>query len=165
MTYDIKIDQIIEMVPGQIRANFTRWSDGNTSNPRTITMDQNKALFALYETQYKLDVKSNADIPDNGSAWYDSGSVANYRADPVLPNNLQFSFDHWTGDISSDIDDIPVGHLVMDGPKELTANFRADNAGLWAIFATGLGTAGAGVEIVRERHRIKRVLVRAKNSL
>jgi hypothetical protein len=91
-SYNVTFPKFIDIIPGQIRAHFSKWSDGQSINQnnnqendfelngnitREIIMDGNKELFGLYKTQCKLDVISpnNLGKPE-GTDWYDSGAQA-----------------------------------------------------------------------------------------
>ncbi len=164
-SYDVIIPSIIEMQPGEIRAVFSGWSDGgeylkikgtnetNDTITRAILMNGSKELFALYRTQYRMDVTSHDNIGNpNGTGWYDSGAQAHYSVNPlggffIFP--LPRSFDRWIGDISSETDDIASGHLDMDGPKELQALWKMDYTFL-GIWLGGVGSLAGILEVVRK---------------
>ena len=85
-----------------------------------------------YVTQYYLRVESERG-PTKGSGWYDAGmhavfSVEDHVPGPtgvdylLIPWRVTFTFDHWTGDISSPT---PSGSVEMDGPKTVTATWRS----------------------------------------
>ena len=146
-SYDVTIPNVIEMQPGEMHAVFSGWSDGgeytkikgtnemNDKITRSILMNGSKELFALYKTQYRMDVTSQDNIgnPD-GAGWYDSGAEAHYSVNS-LGGFFSFpfpkSFERWVGDISSD--NTASGVLVMDGPKKIQAIWKMDYTylGIW----------------------------------
>jgi hypothetical protein len=152
-TYSVKIPTDIPLVKDKIRANFVNWSDGENSAKkcfverqvtldekcfveRQVTLDENKELYALYKTQYKLDVNSSeSDVHTEGTDWYDSGNQADFFAAEVGLASLLGKFDRWTGDIS-DKTTQSSGSLIMDGPKTITAHFENDFTYLAIIIGT-----------------------------
>jgi hypothetical protein len=156
-SYDVTIPKVIEMQPGEMRAIFYGWSDGgeytkikgtnemNDNITRSILMNGSKELFALYKTQYKMDVTSQDNIGNpNGTGWYDSGAEAHYSVNSLGGFfNFPFpkSFDRWIGDISSD--NAASGVLDMDGPKKLQALWKMD----YTFLAIWLGIGGSTLGI------------------
>lgn len=145
-TYSVKIPTDIPLVKDKIRANFVNWSDGENSAKksfveRQVTLDKNKELYALYKTQYKLEVNSSdSDVHTEGTGWYDSGNQADFLAAEVGLASLLRKFDRWTGDIS-DKTTQSSGSLNMDGPKIITAHFENDFTYLAIIIGTVAGVA------------------------
>jgi hypothetical protein len=142
--FNLSLDREIEMPSGNIRAVFVSWSDGNNSNPRPIELYQNQELFALYKTQYFLNVSSEERHPFqniSGSGWYDSGSQRPYSITPTYW--ILSSFDHWVGDIS-DNDDSSAGHLTMDGPKEIKAIWKRD----YTVLAASVSAIGGVLAVI-----------------
>jgi hypothetical protein len=123
-------------------------------------MDGNKELLGLYKTQYKLDVISPNNLGNpEGTDWYDSGAQALFSVNTleglkVLP--IPKSFDRWTGDIAAGTSDtVPSGHMEMDGPKKLIANWKYD----YTLLGIGLGIAGSSIgifEFVRRLYSSKK---------
>ena len=65
--------------------HFVSWNDGNTSNPRTITVTGNATYIATFAIdQYQIDVLSGNDAmgTTTGSGTYDYGSVIQIQANP-----------------------------------------------------------------------------------
>ena len=100
ITVEIQPDVIISR---GIRQVFTDWSDGNSANPRRITVTQDTTLHANYVTQYLLYIDSNGGLA-TPSGWY----LANTRVyasvtNPsiVQPNHVRLSFNGWTGNMTS----------------------------------------------------------------
>lgn len=155
--YNVRIPQFINMSEG-IRAEFTNWSDGqehhvrNGKIERTILLDRNTELFALFKTQFYLSVESNESNTE-GSSWYDAGKRAHYTVKDAF-TRLWTSFDHWVGDISTETDDIPSGHLTMDGPKTIKAVWRLDFTYL-GIISGAIASIAASVEVFINRDRVK----------
>ena len=174
-SYNVTFPKFIDIIPGQIRAHFFKWSDGQSFNQnnnqeneielkgnitREIAMDSNKELFGLYKTQYKLDVISPNNLGNpEGTDWYDSEAQALFSVNTleglkVLP--IPKSFDRWTGDIAAGTSDtVPSGHMEMDGPKKLITNWKYD----YTLVGIGLGIVGSAIgifEFVRRLYSSKK---------
>jgi hypothetical protein len=155
-SYSVRIPQFINMAEG-IRAAFTRWSDGqegyesNGYIERSVLLDNNTELFALFRTQFRLSVESNEGNTE-GSGWYDSGSQANYAINPSI--GLWTSFDYWIGDISAEADDIPSGHLTMNGPTNIKAIWKYDFNYI-TVAAGAIGGIAAAFEVFINKGRIR----------
>ncbi len=81
---------------------FTQWSDGNTTNPRTITVTQDSTLSAVFKKGHMTDnLVTNGDVSDGATGWTISGDVSS--ADGVFMT----SYD--TGTITQEIDLIGKG--------------------------------------------------------
>ena len=161
--FGLSVDREIEMPTGNIRAVFVSWSDGNNSNPRPIELDQNQDLFALYKTQYFLNVSSEEHYPFQkiiGSGWYDSGSQRPYSITPTY--GILSSFDHWIGDIS-DNDDSSAGHLTMDGPKAIKAIWKRDYTVL-AASASAIGGVLGVMELLVKKEKVKLLITKMKGK-
>lgn len=146
----ITLPKTFDIIPNNIRAVFVNWSDGQTSkgqnpNIRTIVLDHDQELYAIYKTQYHLSVKSifiKDNTPNNGTGWYDSGDEARYSINPLAGLLLSNSFDHWNGPIPIGENTVTSGSITMNGPKEITASWKFDLVYLGAILglATGIIT-------------------------
>lgn len=108
----------------EIRYVFTEWSDGSTSNPRTISVSSDKISIAYMKLQYFLAVFSLHGSVSPGSGWFDSGENVTLTVDsPVVGFLIQHVFEGWSGDVQSDAPRVTV---LMDGPKTVIARWRAD---------------------------------------
>jgi uncharacterized repeat protein (TIGR02543 family) len=70
---------------------FIGWTGDytGTENPHTITMDGNKTVTAVWQTQYYLTINSAHGSPTQSSGWYDAGapfSVSVTSPDVVTPD-------------------------------------------------------------------------------
>lgn len=173
-SHNVTIPNIIEMQPGEIRAIFSGWSDGgeykkikgsnemNDNITRAILMNGSKELFALYKTQYRMNVTSQDNVGNpTGTGWYDSGAQAHYSINPLggfFPFPLPRSFDRWIGDIPSETDDIASGHLGMDGPKKVHALWETDYTflGIWLGGAASIAAILEVVQKVRASRKFQR---------
>jgi len=60
------------------RVVFVQWTDGVTSNPRTVVMDSDQSYTIATKTQYMLGLTVPADATALGQGWYDSGANATF---------------------------------------------------------------------------------------
>ncbi len=75
-----------------------------------------------YSAQYYLNVSSPRGEPV-GSGWYDSGSTATFttQLSVDLGRGVRYLFTGWSGDYSGAS---PVGTVLMNGPKNVTAKHK-----------------------------------------
>ncbi|MBO7481983.1 MAG: leucine-rich repeat protein [Bacteroidales bacterium] len=80
---------------------FVQWDDGNTENPRTITVTSDATYIAIFEAeqaqQYTITVLSSNDAYGSvsGGGTYNDGDIATIMAMP----NGGYLFDSWEDDI------------------------------------------------------------------
>ena len=74
---------------------FSHWNDGNTSNPRTLTLSQDTAFTAFFtERRYHAEVQSG--MPEWGSAFGEGDYIANSQVTiSASPANAHFEFSQW----------------------------------------------------------------------
>ena len=102
---------------------FRRWTDGNTSNPRTLVMDRDYNITPefVYDQHYRLSAvvsPTNRGIV-HGTGMYSPGRTAHLEAEPM---NQYWEFSHW--------EDEPDNHnperdIVMNSDVSVTAVFVA----------------------------------------
>jgi hypothetical protein len=98
---------------------FTGWSDGVTSNPRTITVPSSAANYsATYKIQYQLSslVSPSGAGTVSGAGFYD----ANSSASVVATANPGYQFIGWSPVLSPNTASSSVS---MTGPQSVTADF------------------------------------------
>ena len=84
---------------GGTRLIFTQWDDGNTADPRTITVSGPATYLADWQTQYRLTIDvspsgGGATNPLPGTYWYNEGYSQTVTENP----NPSYTFDHWQFD-------------------------------------------------------------------
>ena len=108
------------------RAVFEGWMDGDTTNPRTLTVSENSTLAANYKMQHLLQVFSVYGSPA-GSGWYDADAVAAFSIADVVDqgNGTRRVFVAWRGDsnVSSS-----TGQIQMDQPRIVSATWKTQYA-------------------------------------
>jgi hypothetical protein len=98
---------------------FTGWADGETSNPRTITVPSSPTTYtANYKTQYQLSILVSPPGAGTvaGQGYYD----ANTPASVVATAGSGYLFAGWTPVLSPNTASSSVS---MTGPQTLTAGF------------------------------------------
>ena len=100
--------------------HFVSWNDGNTSNPRTITVTGNATYIATFAIdQYQIDVLSSNESMGtaSGSGTYDYGSVIQIRANPYAG----YEFVYWQDGNT----DNP-RNITVIGNMTYVANFQSE---------------------------------------
>jgi len=150
--HTVEIPQFIEFPSNNnVRAAFVNWSDGsyhkisedyadnsNSTIVREVNLIKDIELFAIYKTQYYLDIVSNFDDSPDGEGWHDSGSTAYFSVEPMSALLTLNTFDRWGGDFSGNN---PYASMDMNNPKVVTAHWKFDLALLGA-------TTGAILSVV-----------------
>ena len=106
---------------------FAQWSDGSTSNPRTISVTAQTSLTAYLKRQYLLTVTVDPEgagsvsaNPSSDDWFYDEGAPVTLTANP----NTGYAFNRWigsgTGSYSGTANPATV---TMNAPITQTANF------------------------------------------
>jgi uncharacterized repeat protein (TIGR02543 family) len=138
---------------------FVQWSDGSTSNSRSVTATQDTSLTATYKTQYMLTVASDLGSPQ-GTGWYDAGTQATFSVStqPLEPGLLgalggRVMFQGWSGDSHATSSSAPI---IMDGPKTVTAMWTADNTLPYAIIGGIIAAVVVALALIMFMKRKKR---------
>ena len=127
---------------------FDHWQDGSTSNPRTVTVNNNMNFTAYFTaTQYIINVvasPSNGGIVSGGGAYY----YGDYATLTAIPNS-GYEFVGW-----SDGSNEPNHVVMVTGNATYTATFAAGGSTYYTVSAyvspngagtvTGTGTFPAG---------------------
>ncbi len=101
------------------REIFTEWEDESAAPRRTLFLDNDTGLSAIYRRQYFVNGTSQYGTVA-GSGWYDEQAVAVIRVQPPIDNKAEVIFSHWTGDSTSGE---PRILLTVDAPKTVTAQW------------------------------------------
>ena len=127
--------------------HFVKWSDGNTENPRTITVTEDINLTAEFAIdQYQVTLESNGNGSVTGSGTYDYGTEITIEATA----NENYHFVRW-----SDGNTENPRIIIVTEDMNLTAEFAIDqyqvtleSNGNGSV--TGSGTYDYGTEITIE---------------
>jgi len=129
--------QVISGENSGSRLIFSGWtvdgSTGQTGSALTIQMNAPHTVVAQYAQQYYLTVSSDqGDV--SGAGWYNAGATASISAStPPSPSyGINMIFNGWQGDVQSTSQSTTV---MMDGPKSVTATWRADPTVLYTTVA------------------------------
>lgn len=108
----------IVQLSNSTQLRFDHWSDGSTMANRTLNLQDDISITAIFVTQYQLNLIGT---PANaaGAAWYDSGSTATFS---VPTNFLFWTFQGWyeNGVLTTSSN---TGSVVMDATHTLTAHW------------------------------------------
>jgi hypothetical protein len=110
---------------------FTGWSGDyiGSSSMASITMDEPKVVDANWRHEYLLTINSEYGEPE-GAGWYREDETASLSVEPVQGFLVRHIFDGWSGDLTDNDADSSV---VMDSPKDVTANWRTDLVQLYIL--------------------------------
>ncbi len=116
-TYDYGTKVTIEAIANK-GYHFEKWSDGNTENPRTITVTENINLTAEFAIdQYQVTLKSNGNGSVTGSGTYDYGTKVTIEAIA----DKGYHFEKWSDGNTENPRTITVTEDI-----ELSATFELD---------------------------------------
>jgi len=112
--------------------HFTKWSDGNTDNPRTITVTENKDYTAVFaKNVYTISV-----IYDSmqGTVTYPSQSEYLQNASLNAHPNTGYKFVQWSDGITQNSRNVIITQdttfTVIFAPKEYTITFKDDDGSI-----------------------------------
>jgi len=123
-TYSLAVQSPVSGGSG-IQYVFSQWADGDTQNPRTITLDASVTYDATYRTQYQLIMQAapsdgGTTDPPVGTYWYEPWQTVDIQAFPASG----YAFSSWTGSGSGSYSGSESTALVtMNSPVTETANF------------------------------------------
>ena len=103
---------------------FTSWSDGNTANPRAITVGAMAATYtATFQTQYQLTISASpaagGSITPATGGYYNAGTSVAVAA--AAASGYQFS--NWTGGVANAANASTT--VTMSAPETVVANFSS----------------------------------------
>ena len=104
---------------------FEQWSDGDMSNPKTVDINEELTLEAVYQTQYYLTVCIYpSDLTPQPTVyppelWYDKDTTVTCAAQDVSG----YVFDCWTVDEASQGPDVNPITVIMDKQHKVTARY------------------------------------------
>jgi len=170
-TVEVPTERLLQ--PGT-RLAFSRWNDGDTSNPRTYRTTGDATLTAEYKTQYRLTIVPGKG-ETSGEGWYDENTSATAKAtSPSLRSGEKTRqlFSHWSGNYTSNSTTV---QLTMNRPYNLTANWLTEHylgiASLVGTFAEqGWHREGRTVQVkavspIDQGNRTRRVFVNWSGDL
>ncbi len=100
------------------RYTFEKWTDGNTANPRTVTVNSDVTYTAQMKVEYKVETATQPSgiTTIAGSGWYTANTNKTFTA----PTVTGYTFSHWlvNGDNASSSSSLS---LKIDNPKKVVA--------------------------------------------
>jgi len=161
-SHSVQIPPVIDLSPGS-RAIFETWSDGNLFTLRSVQVNGDMAVTAIYKTQYYLTLTSQYGSV-SGNGWYDAGTNATFSiGQPIGPAldgflgtlGAGYVFGGWTGDLSASQHNATI---MMDKPKVVVAVWTPNYTMPAIELATGatILTIGAAIcwNLTTQRRRI-----------
>jgi hypothetical protein len=126
------------------RSVFDSWSNGGSAFQTVTAPSTNTTYTASYRTQFLLttSVTGGGTIQigsPSADGFYDAGSTVNLTAVPSVGGQFQ----NWTGSVTSTQNPLP---LVMDSPKNITANFTPGGNAVITSVPSGLQVTVDGVQ-------------------
>ena len=126
---------------------FTQWQDGNTANPRTITVTGNATYTAIFTlNSYEVTASANPTVGGTitGAGTYNHGTTATLTASA----SEGYTFTNWTKNGTS-VSTNATYSFVVTQATSLVANFTINN---YNVTATANPTEGGSVTVgVRNR--------------
>ena len=138
------------------RVVFNGWNvdgtNGPTSPTLTVQMSAPHTVNAQYKQQYYLTVASDQG-PTSGAGWYDAGAQAQISAStpPSPAYGISMVFNGWNGTVNSPSTQSTT--VLMDGPKTVTATWRADATVLYATIAAVLAAIAVATYFTVSRRK------------
>lgn len=130
--YNYNTDVILTATP-YAGHSFSKWSDGNTSNPRKVTVLDNTTYTAEFvKNKYTITVKANDDSMGStkGSGTYEYGTTADFEA----WENPLYKFVSWDDGEKSRFRTITVtGNETYTAIFDVTKDSCSHNYGDWII--------------------------------
>jgi len=125
-SYTVNVTTYVSIGPYS-RGVFTKWNDSVTTNPRTISLNEELTLEAEYETQHQLIIDTNfgtTNPPANN--WYKAGSTFQISASaPSTIDGEQYVWLGWSGTgLGSYTGTDRSVFITMNGPINETAAWR-----------------------------------------
>ncbi len=125
-THTVEVQSIVQ-IGESVRALFLKWEDGETANPRRITIISSTMITAVYRTQYYLTISS--DPPGitgfGGEGWYDADTYATTGSIPspvAGDSGKRYVFMAWVVDGAVQPGN-PVS-VIMNAPRIITAKYK-----------------------------------------
>ncbi|MEM2680777.1 MAG: M6 family metalloprotease domain-containing protein [Candidatus Bathyarchaeia archaeon] len=107
---------------GNERLIFAGWSDGDSTNPKTLKINKDYFLSANYQKQFKVSIDSGGGFV-SGEGWYNEGETALIKAEnpSILQNGkTRLIFIGWIGDVNSNSTELS---LTVTRPYKISAKW------------------------------------------
>ena len=102
--------------------HFVKWSDGNTDNPRKLTVTKNRSLKAVFEADlFTIKVEAENGTIYGASSGFEFGAVATLTASP----DLGYHFEKWSDGNTDNPRSVTIDATVLSNlDKPFTAIFE-----------------------------------------
>jgi hypothetical protein len=163
-SHTLSVNREIYVGEGE-RYLFTRWSDGDTSPVRTITVEGPKSYTAIFKHQYYFRVESDYGVV-SGSGWYDEGATVYAKIDrregPAEFPYVQV-FQGWGGDAKGN--DLVSDPVLMNGPRTAKALWKREiSPYLYVLIGILVAIVLSAAAVVYLRHRAKTTVKAAEGA-
>jgi len=130
---------------------FTDWSGDytGTAPSASLEMDEPKTLTSNWRHEYLLTIDSEYGEP-TGAGWYQEGETASLSVESVHGGIVRQIFDGWSGDLDDTDAD---SSIVMNSPKNVTANWHTDSMYLYIIIGGIVVVVAVVVTVLLVRRR------------
>ena len=143
-------DAFLQATP-TMRHHFVCWSDGNTSNPRFLTVTADSALVAIFQSdaQYTVTVVANNNLGTvSGSGVYYVGDTAVLTATP----NSHVVFRQWDDGNTDNPRSLRVirneTYTAIFSPQTFTVTARSNNPDMGVVYGGGEYPYGTQVTLL-----------------
>jgi len=136
---------------------FNGWNldgvNGTMSSTLTVQMNAPHTVTPQYKQQYYLTVMSNQGGSTSGTGWYDAGAQVQISAStPQSPAyGIAMVFSSWNGTVATPTSQSTT--VLMDGPKTVTATWRADATVLYATIISIIAVVVVTVYLLATRRK------------
>ena len=96
--HTIEVQQTVDQ--NSTRYLFVQWSDSNSSASRSLQLEEDTWLGAIYREQYFVSILSPIGTT-RGTGWYEANSTVEPSVQPVASNQPPSTLDHWTNGYAS----------------------------------------------------------------
>ncbi len=91
--HNLEVQANIEQ--NSVRGEFIQWNDSSTAASRTLQLDEDTSLTAVYRVQYYVDVVSQFGVTQ-GAGWYDANSTIEPSIQAPIDGQQSFAFSYWS---------------------------------------------------------------------
>ena len=148
--YHYMTEAILQATPA-IHHHFERWSDGNTSNPRFVTVTTDSSLVAVFspDAQYTVTVTASNNLGTvSGSGIYYSGDTAILTATP----NSHVVFRQWNDGSTENPRALRVirsaTYTAIFSPQTFTITALSNNPDMGVVYGGGEYAYGVQVTLL-----------------
>lgn len=159
----------LAQVDATTRVRFDHWADGLTDPNRTIYINNDTSIEAVYVTQHLLTI-TGPQLNSTGAGWYDESTAATFSVPPVeqmsgllglLGGKLRFQGWYENGTL---LTAQTTGSITMSTPHSLAAVWQEDNSIPFAIIVGILIILISAYVVARRRSTPRRTKRRSRSG-